>query len=434
MQWIKKMYHYLIALLSYIYYGRPSRKLIVIGVTGTKGKSTTCSFISSVLRAGGKKVAVLSTVEFRIGNKRELNTKKMTMLGRGQIHKFLAQAVKEGCEYAVIETSSEGILQYRHKFLNYDVAIFTNLGTEHSERHGGFENLKRDKGKLFKELEKKNKTIKGKKIQKVIIVNGDDKNYLYYSGFKADKKIGYGFKDIKYVEDVEKLRVEGISTENDNLIQFIVNENNYKLNIAGKFNIYNALASIAVGKTFGIGEKDIQKGVEDVKLVEGRMEFVEAGQDFKVVVDFAHEPMSYKELFTSLRDMVSGNQKIISLIGSDGGGRDIGKRKKMGGIAGELCDIVIVTDVNCYDENPIEIAEMLASGARQFKKDDIDLFIEVDRKKAIELAVSKAKTGDIIAITAKGTEPCIAIANGKTIDWDDKTITLEILQRYVDKK
>jgi len=414
MKYIKRIYHYLIALLSYIYYSRPSRKMIVIGVTGTKGKSTTCSFISSVLRAGGKKVAVLSTVEFRIGDKRELNTKKMTMLGRGKIHRFLAQAVKEGCEYAIVETSSEGILQYRHKFLNYDIGIFTNIGTEHQERHGGFENLKRDKGKMFAGISKHKKVLNGKKVEKVIIVNGDDKNAEYFLNFPADKKVkfhGGDFDDLKF-----------------------------KLNILGEFNKYNALVAIAVAKSQGISEEEIKKGIADVKLVEGRMEFIDEGQDFKVVVDFAHEPMSYKELFSSLKNLApsmesaieSAKPKLIGIIGSDGGGRDVGKREEMGSIAGELCDIVIVTDVNCYDEDPAEIAEMLAKGARKFgKKEGEDLFVEIDRKKAIKLAFKKARTGDIVAITAKGTEPCIAIANGKTIPWDDRDVARELLKKVI---
>jgi len=442
MKYIRKIYHYLIALLSYLYYFRPSRKMIVIGVTGTKGKSTTCSYISSVLRAGGKKVAVLSTVEFRIGDKRELNTKKMTMLGRGQIHKFLADAVKQGCQYAIVETSSEGILQYRHLFLNYDIGIFTNLGTEHQERHGGFENLKHDKGKMFTELGKHKKILNGKEVKKIIIVNGDDKNSDYYLDFPADEKITFHRADYNP---------------------------EFKLNIAGDFNKYNALAAIQVGKTQSISQEEIKKGIENVKLVEGRMEFIDVGQDFKVVVDFAHEPMSYKELFTSLRSMLrssvlpdgstsgstspnntslthsrvenslleegeGGVNKIIAIIGSDGGGRDIGKREKMGSIAGELCDIVIVTDVNCYDEDPLEIAEMLAVGAcKAGKKDEEDLFIEIDRKKAIKLAFEKAQAGDIVVITAKGIEPCMVGAKGIQVKWDDRKVAREILQDLIPK-
>ncbi|MCX6780112.1 MAG: Mur ligase family protein, partial [Candidatus Magasanikbacteria bacterium] len=148
-QRLKNLKHFLVAFCAYWYYGRPARKLIVVGVTGTKGKSTTSRFVASALQSGGHKVGLLSTVEFQVGEKRWLNNKKMTMLGLGQIQKMLRDMVAAGCEYAVIETSSEGILQYRHFGLHYDICVFTNLGQEHSERHGGFENLRADKGKLF---------------------------------------------------------------------------------------------------------------------------------------------------------------------------------------------------------------------------------------------------------------------------------------------
>ncbi len=153
------------------------------------------------------------------------------------------------------------------------------------------------------------------------------------------------------------------------------------------------------------------------------------GQNFRVIVDFAHEPLSYRELFVSLKNMLDGDGRLISIIGSDGGGRDISKRGEMGKIAGELSDIVLVTDVNCYDEDPKEIAEMLAIGSRKAdKKDNKDLFIEIDREKAIKLAIKMAKKGDIVVITGKGTEPCIVQANGKELLWDDREVTRKILK------
>jgi len=158
---LKRIYHRCIPILADWYYGRPGKKMIVIGVTGTKGKSTTCRLIASVLEAGGYKVGLMSTVEFQIGDRRWLNDKKMSMLGRGKIQKMMKEMVKAGCGYALIETSSEGILQNRHLGVHYDIAVFTNLGTEHSERHGGFEKLKSDKGKLFSGLAKeKNKILR----------------------------------------------------------------------------------------------------------------------------------------------------------------------------------------------------------------------------------------------------------------------------------
>lgn len=432
-QKLKNIKHFLIAFGAYWHYGRPARKLIVIGVTGTKGKSTTCKYIASVLQAGGYKVGLLSTVEFQIGEKRWLNDKKMTMLGMGQIQKMLSEMVEAECKYVVVETSSEGILQYRHYGLNYDVAVFTNLGTEHSERHGGFENLRADKGKLFSSLKKySHKVFNNKKIEKIIAVNLDDENSSFYLNYWADEKIGYSLKNIASPTVSEVIQAE-ITSSDELGVHFKVAEKNYHISLVGDFNVYNALAALAVGKSQNISDEQIAHGLRTVTKLEGRMEFISAGQNFKVVVDYAHEPMSFTGLFKALRNITKG--KVIAVIGSDGGGRDVSKRPKMGEIAGELCDYVVISDVNCYDEDPMQIAQMLAEGAKNSgKKENENLFVVVDRFKGIQKAFSLAKAGDIVAITAKGTEPYIAVANGEKIPWNDRTVAREILEHYVTRK
>ncbi|MBU0545794.1 UDP-N-acetylmuramoyl-L-alanyl-D-glutamate--2,6-diaminopimelate ligase [Patescibacteria group bacterium] len=414
----KKAYHFLIPLLADIYYGYPGKKMIVIGVTGTKGKSTTCRFIASALQAGGHKVGLMSTVEFQIADKRWLNDKKMSMLGKGQIQKMMREMLDAGCEYAVIETSSEGILQHRHLGVHYDIAVFINLGTEHSERHGGFENLRRDKGKLFASLKReRNKIVNSKKIDKISVVNADDPNSAFFDSFGADKKSHYSIKG-KTI------------TFNAQGTDFNVGDKKFHLNILGEFNVPNALAAFAVARSQGVGDDKIAVGLAGVKKLEGRMEFVDEGQNFKVIVDYAHEPLSYTELFKSLRKMLpSPRNKVISVIGSDGGGRDIGKREKMGYVAGELCDLVVVTDVNCFDEDPKQIAEMLAGGARKAgKKDNDNLFVIVDRRAGIKKALQMAEPGDVVVMTAKGTEQVICVANGQKIPWDDRTVARELLR------
>jgi len=423
---IRKVYHFLLAYISYWLFGRPSKKIIVIGVTGTKGKSTTCRYITSVLEAGGYKVGLLSTVDIQIAGRRVLNKYKMTMLGRGKIQRLLKKMVKAGCQYAVIETASEGILQYRHFGLNYDVAVMTNLGTEHSERHGGFENLKRDKGKLFSGLQNK-KMIDSKDVKKVIVVNGDDKNADFYYNFPSDEKwvCSINSNTIKNEENI--LKAQNIKVTNRGTSFKI--DSVYDLKLVGDFNVYNALFAIAVGKSQNISEKNIKDGLENVEKVEGRMEYIDQGQDFDVIVDYAHEPMSLTALFNTLRRLLIKDGRLISIVGSDGGGRDKKKREKMGEIAGELSDFVIITDVNCFDEDPKAIAQMLAIGARSVgKKEDKDLFIEIDRKKAIQKAFNIAKKGDVVVITAKGTEPCIVQAGGNRIPWDDRDVARELLK------
>ncbi len=429
-QKIKTFIHFFFAWFACWYYGRPARKLIVVGVTGTKGKSTTCRLIASVLEAGGYKVGLLSTVEFQVGEKRWLNDKKMTMLGRGQVQKMLKEMVRAGCKYAVVETSSEGILQYRHYGLSYDISVFTNLGTEHSERHGGFENLRRDKGKIFAGLSKeKNKTLFGNKIPKIIVVNADDENSSYYFSFNADEKWKYSLKN-NLTE--EKIIAGKIMSSNPAGSEFVVNDENYQLDLVGDFNVYNALAAISVGFSQGLNSKQIALGLKSVTKVEGRMEFISAGQNFDVIVDYAHEPMSLQALFETLRKRVGPHHgKVIAVIGSDGGGRDKSKRFKMGEIAGKLCDFVVISDVNPFDENPNEIAQMLAEGVKKSGKvENQSLFTIIDRREGIRQALSLAQKGDIVAITAKGTEPCIVVANGQKIPWDDRKVAREELVKF----
>lgn len=422
MKYIRNAYHYLLSVLAYWYYGRPARHIIVIGVTGTKGKSTTCRLIASVLEAGGYKVGMLSTVEFQVGSERTPNNKKMTMLGRGMVQKILRRMVNAGCEYAVIETSSEGILQYRHYGLHYDICVFTNLGTEHSERHGGFENLRRDKGKIFAGLKTgAPKKIFGRTIEKIIIANDDDASAQFFLNFAADKTSTYSLKN-------QRADIFGkIISDSAKHSEFLVGENLYRVNISGEFNVSNALAAIAVAKSQNISPEKIADGLGTVQGVAGRMEFIDAGQPFTVIVDYAHEPLSLTGLFKSLRKNFPQG-KIISVVGSDGGGRDLMKRERMGEVAGMLCDYVVISDVNCFNEDPNKIAQMLAAGARLAGKlDEVNVFIEIDRRKGIEKAFTLAGPGDVVAITAKGTEPCMVGAKGRKFPWDDRQMAREVL-------
>ncbi len=350
------------------------------------------------------------------------------MLGRGEIQKMLKEMVKAGCRYAVVETSSQGILQSRHYGLHYDVVVFTNLAPEHVEAHGGFENLKKDKGVIFANLKKEpNKIINGEKISKIIVANTDDPNAEYYLGFDADEKWGYGLNNNNISYNLSPVidRIQGSDLQGSD---FMIGDKRYRINILGAFNVSNALAAVAVARSQKIPDDKIATGLSSVSVVPGRMEFINIGQPFKVIVDYAHEPLSLTSLFQTLRPLLGVGNKLISVVGSDGGGRDVGKRDKMGEIAGQLCDVVVITDVNCFDEDPAQIAEMLAVGARRAgKKDSVDLFVEVDRRQGITRAIKLAGAGDIVAITAKGTEPCIVQAHGKKLPWDDRKITKEIL-------
>lgn len=448
MKFIKKIGHFLYAYLANWYYLCPSKKLIVIGVTGTKGKSTTTRLIASVLEAGGFEVGLLSTVEFQVGHKREANTFQMTMLGRGKIQKYLREMVKAGCQYAVIETSSEGIMQHRNAGINYDVAVFTNLGTEHQERHGGFENLKKAKGKLFAGLRGRRKTLRGQEVPKQIIVNGENEHAPYFVSFPADEKwivgrthgrapqllnevttaVEHYNKNTPASVVVKEVLASQI-TSGSTSSRFTVAHESFEVGLPGEFNAENALLALAVGRGQNIPDAAIREGLRGVTQVAGRMEAIDGGQNFAFIVDYAHEPMSYSALFTALRPQVREGAQLVGIIGSDGGGRDTDKRGRMGEIAGKLCDSVIVTDVNPWDEDPQAIAEMLAAGARKSgKKDERDLFVVINRRAAIEKACELAGNGGVVAITAKGTETSIIGKNGLRTPWSDSGVAREVLR------
>lgn len=374
-------YHFGLAFLGAVIYGFPSRKLKVIGVTGTNGKSTVIEFITKIFEEAGINIASQSSIRFKIKNKEWPNTYKMTMPGRFFIQKFLRQAVNSDCQYVVLEVTSEGIKQHRHRFINFKTAVFTNLSPEHIEAHGGFENYKKAKGELFK-------SIKG-----VHIINLDDKNAEYFLQFPAKKKITYG------------LSCGDINTQNTH----------FKLKIAGDFNIYNALAAICVGLTYGIDLEICKRAVEKTEGIPGRMELV-ISEPFKVFVDYAFTPNALEKIYQTIKPQ---SQKMICVLGACGGGRDKWKRPVLGELAAKYCDEVIITNEDPYDENPEKIIEDVARGANGKAKKILD------RRKAISEALKLAKEGDSVLITGKGCEPWICVAGGKKIAWDDRTVVKE---------
>ncbi|MFH1180857.1 MAG: UDP-N-acetylmuramoyl-L-alanyl-D-glutamate--2,6-diaminopimelate ligase [bacterium] len=374
-------YHFGLVFLAAIIYGRPSKKIKVIGVTGTDGKSTTVHLIAKVLEEAGYKTALMSSISFKIGEKELVNKLKMTMPGRFVIQRFLSQAIKEGCEYVVLEVSSEGTKQHRHEFIDFEAAVFTNLSPEHIESHGGFENYKKAKGKLFEAT------------KNIHVINLDDENTDYFWQFPAKKKFGYKISDYP----------------------------DLKIKLLGEFNKYNALAAIYVGLSQGIGLEVCKKAVENFEGIPGRMEMV-IQEPFRAIVDYAVTPNALEKAYQAVKPN-------ICVLGSCGGGRDKWKRKVLGEIAGKYCDEVIVTDEDPYDENPMEIIEQVANGAGQKAKKILD------RREAIKKALNLAKVGDTVIITGKGCEPWMCVAGGKKIPWDDRRVAIEEFRKLkiVDK-
>lgn len=401
-------YHFMLAFLSAFYYGFPSRKLKVIGITGTNGKTTTINLLERVLAEVGHKVATASSIKFKIGSQEEENKLKMTMPGRFVLQGFLRRAVRAGCKYAIVEVTSEGVLQHRHRLIDFDTAVFTNLSPEHIEHHGSFENYRKAKGKFFKK-------VKGRHI-----INLDDENSDYFLQFKAKKKIGYSvFDKLSRVAPTVVGATDVICTEKS--ISFTVQGIRFDLNLIGRFNVYNALAAICVGLAEGISLKQCEKGLEKAEGVPGRMETI-IFQPFKVIVDYAFTPNALRKVYQTLRKFGhSSGQKtnLVCVLGACGGGRDKWKRKVLGEIAAENCRDIIVTDEDPYDEDPMEIINQVAGGAG-----DRALKI-LDRRQAIKKSLQLAKPGGTVIITGKGCEPWICVANNKKIPWDDRKIVRE---------
>src|SRR3989338_9590053 len=254
------VYHWKLALLGALMYGFPSRSMKVVGVTGTSGKTTTVHFLEAIFNEAGYKTASLSGLSFKILDKEEPNLLKMTTPGRFRVQRFLAEAHRAGAEYVFLEVTSEGIKQFRHKFIKFYAALLTNLSPEHIESHGGFENYREAKAKLFK-------------IAPVHVLNGDDENFDFFSRIPGEKKVVFRKSD--YPQDL-------------------------KINLAGEFNKMNAVCAMTVARLEGVPPETIKHAVEEVKSLPGRMEFVETGKDFKILVDYAFLPQALRKVYETL--------------------------------------------------------------------------------------------------------------------------------------
>lgn len=422
-------YYYLLPAIGAFWYRFPSKKIIVVGVTGTNGKSTVVNLTTKILEGVGYKVASASSIKFKIGEKEWPNTLKMTMPGRLKLQRFLRQAVDVGCQYAVLEITSEGIKQYRHKFIDFDVAVFTNLTPEHIEAHGGFERYKKAKGELFQ-------ATKG-----VHIMNLDDNNAGYFLKFPAKEKYGYrignqetGAKNQELNKNLTIIKAEKIEMRKNRLL-FVVHSSKFVIHLLGLFNVYNALAAISVGLSQGVGLTDCSKALSKIDGIPGRMEKI-ISKPFSVFIDYAFTPNALKQVYQTLKPEGNKN-KMVCVLGACGGGRDKWKRPVLGEIAAEYCDKVIITNEDPYDEDPMEIIEQVASGAEKIsinqpinQRKSVSIYKILDRREAIRKSLDLAKEGDVVVITGKGSEAWICLKNGKKIPWDDrKTVKEEFSKR-----
>lgn len=426
---ILNFYHLFLAYFATFIYHFPSRKMIIIGVTGTKGKTSTANFIWSALNGCGVKTGIISTANIRIGEEESVNSFHMTMPGRFSIQKLLKEMVLKKCECVIVEITSQGLVQNRHKGIDFDIAVFTNLTPEHIESHGNFENYKNAKSILFDTLSKsKDKIFKGKQIPKTIIANIDDDSANYFLNFKAEKKITFSMNKESDLHAQNVNEIEG-------KVSFDLNDKKVQISIPGQFNVWNALPGIAVAEVLNLDIDSAILGIKKITIIQGRMEEIFCNLGFRVFVDYAHEKNSMTWAVKTARNL-AGKNKVIILLGAEGGGRDKMKRKEMGEIVGKNADFVICSNVDPYEDDPKQIAEDITLSAQGVgKKRDEDLFVVLDRREGIKKALSIAKKDDVVILTGKGAEQSMIISGG-SIPWDDRKVVreeIELLNNNVKK-
>lgn len=416
-------YHKLKAMAMAYKYKFPGKRMKVIGVTGTNGKTSTCFLIWKMLNIAGYKTGLMTTVAWGV-DKLEEQVEHMTTVDTETLNQRMQKIAESGAEFLVLEITSHALAQNRIFGVPIGVAVMTNVTHEHLDYHKTFENYRDAKRKLFK-------------MAKYGVINEDDKSWSYFAD-DVKEYITYGINGgILRAEKVELL-AEGVKyqVEIPN-VNFGNNKKKTKNEIAkirthipGKFTVYNSLAAMAVGLRLGLSVPEIEKGILALESVEGRMNRVNEGQDFEVIVDYAHTPDAFLKVFESV---VPGKKKrIISLFGG-AGRRDESTRAERGEIGAKNSDIVIVTEDDSRDEDRKIIAEEFAKGAeKEGKILGKDLFIILDREEAIQKAIDLAKKDDIVLVLGKGHEKTILRAEG-AVPFEDLKVTRKILKKKMQK-
>ncbi len=392
----------------------PAKKLKVIGVTGTDGKTTTCLQIAHMLSANGYKTAYITTslVDYGDGKGEQINSTKLTTGSAQQLSQLLAKIKSNKVDWLVLEVSSHALLQRRVWGIPFSLAVLTNMSPEHLDYHGTFENYRKAKERLFKLVNLNRKGLK------TGIINADDKTAKF---FIRDVKtaVTYGIK----AGDIKATKID--SSLNGNNFEVAIDGDYYRLksSLVGEFNIYNILASVAVGRIIGLSPKQIEKGIASLKQVKGRMMPIEIGQPLKVFIDYAVTPFALENVLSTLRNLTTKG-KIHIVFGATGD-RDKAKRPVMGDVASRLADRVYLTDDETYTEDPESIRRAVYNGVKKQNRNKVSVFD--DRQKAIETALSGAKKDDVVVITGIGHQTSRNMG-GKKVSWSDIEVVTKLLK------
>ncbi len=430
---VVNFYHLSRGVIASWWFGNPSKSLRVIGVTGTNGKTSTCHFITSVLETSGRLVGMATTINFKIGDKVTENNLKMTTTSPFLLQKLLRQMVKAGCQDAVIEATSIGLDQHRLYGIKFHTAVFTNLTHDHLDYHKTMESYRKSKEKLFSAR------------PQLSVVNVDDPTCEHFLKYTANKTLTYSIKERS---DVMAKKVYQRPGGTDFVLLTVGRQATVNLPLPGTFNVYNALAAAAVGLGLDVSIEKIIEGLHRIQAVPGRMEVIDAGQAFTVIVDYAHTPDALQKVYETVRPTVRG--KLISVLGATGR-RDKTKRPILGALAGRYADYVIVTNEDPYDEDPLAIIDEVVEGVprgrpnrggrlRINKESEIpikykDLGEDIwwwrvpDRRDAINKALVMARPQDVILVTGKGAEKVMAVGD-KLVPWSDRQVLEELLVKY----
>lgn len=400
------LYHYGRGVMAYWKFGKPAKDLKVIGVTGTNGKTTTASYIASVLRASGAKVGLATTAQFMIGDEAWDNDLNVTVTNPYTVQKLMKRMKDAGVEWVVMEVTSHALVQHRVHGVPFHTAVMTNLSRDHLDYHGTMEKYAAAKAKL----------LKSARFEAVL--NRDDEWYEYFAKASHQAQFTYGTNiecDVQLTK--ANLRADGSKIK----FKYGNTEMTVDLHLPGKFNVYNAMAAAATGLGLELSPETVTKGLEDLLAVPGRMETIDEGQNFAVVVDYAHDGDAFRKVFESMKPLTRGS--LIAVFGGEGE-RDPGRWTGMGEAAGELCDIVVLTDDEPLHEDPAKIRAAITESIKQGGQANV--FEIPDREEAIAKAFKLAKPGDTVMLLALGHQK-FRLVGDKRLPWDDREVARALL-------